>query len=143
MGAELCLAHDMGGWRHMGGPFCRHAALRLFHFCILSLPEKCVLWEVYFTFAPGKKLRPLKARYPHIISVSSLCLIVNYACHDSHNITTHVMKLPYLYYLQIFLLSWTGKYTHDTRMPDSHDIHQNWKPSERTLTIQVCYTIFS
>ena len=20
MGAELCLAHDMGGWRHMGGP---------------------------------------------------------------------------------------------------------------------------
>ena len=31
MGAELCLAHDMGGWRHMGAPFGRHAALRLFH----------------------------------------------------------------------------------------------------------------
>ena len=36
MGAELCLAHDMGGWRHMGAPFGRHAALQLFHFNWLS-----------------------------------------------------------------------------------------------------------
>ena len=33
MGAELCLAYDMGGVEAYGGaPFGRHAALRLFHF---------------------------------------------------------------------------------------------------------------
>ena len=31
MGAELCLAHDMGGGGIWGAPFGRHAALRLFH----------------------------------------------------------------------------------------------------------------
>ena len=36
MGAELCLAHDIGGWRHRGPPFGRHAALRLFHSTISS-----------------------------------------------------------------------------------------------------------
>ena len=35
MGAELCLAHDMGGWKHMGAPFGRHAALRLFHLILI------------------------------------------------------------------------------------------------------------
>ena len=34
MGAELCLAPDMGGGveAYGGAPFGRHAALRLFHF---------------------------------------------------------------------------------------------------------------
>ena len=31
MGAELCLAHDMGGGGIWGAPFGRHAALWLFH----------------------------------------------------------------------------------------------------------------
>ena len=31
MGAELCLAHDIGGGGIWGPPFGRHAALRLFH----------------------------------------------------------------------------------------------------------------
>ena len=32
MGAELCLAHDIGGVvEALGPPFGRHAALRLFH----------------------------------------------------------------------------------------------------------------
>ena len=35
-GAELCLAHDMGGGveAYGGAPFGRHAALRLFHFLV-------------------------------------------------------------------------------------------------------------
>ena len=34
-GTDSCLAYDMGGWRHWGPPFSRHAALRLFHcFCL-------------------------------------------------------------------------------------------------------------
>ena len=32
MGAELCLAHDMGGVEALGPPFSRHAAIQLFHF---------------------------------------------------------------------------------------------------------------
>ena len=36
MGAELCLAHDMGGGGGIGAPFGRHAALRLFHFLGLN-----------------------------------------------------------------------------------------------------------
>ena len=46
MGAELCLAHDMGRVEAYGGvPFGRHAALWLFHFFIslndgLSFPNR-------------------------------------------------------------------------------------------------------
>ena len=42
MGAELCLAHDMGDGGIWGAPFGRHAALRLFHFsCCLSTTAAC------------------------------------------------------------------------------------------------------
>ena len=53
MGAELCLAHDMGGWRHWGPPFGRHAALRLFDFCSLVLNCTSICESTFAIWAPA------------------------------------------------------------------------------------------
>ena len=51
MGAELCLAHDMGGGgveAYGGAPFGRHAALRLFHCigCLLKQSRKLHIFYI-------------------------------------------------------------------------------------------------